>query len=49
MKEAPAALIHHVHVSLVVNQSRGDPLQLSGERQVQSEVPVVVQFIQFPR
>lgn len=49
MQEAPATLVHHVHIGFVVNQSRRDTFQFTRECQVECQVTVVVKFIQFAR
>lgn len=48
VQEAPATLIHHVYICLVVDQGCGDALLFSGQGQVQSQISVIVQLIQLP-
>lgn len=46
VQEAPATLIHHVHISFVVDQSGCDTFKFAGESEIQRQVAVVVQLIQ---
>lgn len=46
VQEAPATLIHHVYICLVVDQGGGYALQLAGQGQVQSQISIVVKLIQ---
>lgn len=45
VQEAPATLIHHVHISFVVDQSCCNAFKFTGESEIQRKVAVVVQLV----
>lgn len=45
VQQAPTTLIHHVHISFVVDQSGCDTFEFTGESEIQREVAIVVQLV----